>query len=127
MMDIIYELRKPINDVCEQMGWDGLSNSDWILLKHIIDLLEPFASYTQLVSADKHITFSSAVPCIEELNLHLEECTKITGLNLVSTAMLQDLIRRHDFMTNEHHPDFDSIYLLATCLDVNYRMFVLSD
>lgn len=127
VMDNMYTLRKPINDVGEQMGWDGLSNSDWILLKHIIDLLEPFASYTQLVSADKNITFSSAVPCIEELKLHLEECAKIPGLNLVSTAMLQDLIRRHDFMTDENHPEFDSIYLLATCLDINYRIFVLSD
>ncbi|KAI9556011.1 hypothetical protein GHT06_018572 [Daphnia sinensis] len=127
VMANMYSLRKPINDVCEQMGWDGLSNLDWILLKHIIDLLQPFASYTQLVSADKNVTFSSAVPCIEELKLHLEQFAKIPGLNLVSTAMLQDLIRRHDFMTDENHPEFDSIYLLATCLDINCRIFVLSD
>jgi hypothetical protein len=30
-------------------------------------------------------------------------------------------------MTDQNHPKFNSIYLLATCLDINYRIFVLSD
>ncbi len=64
VMDCLHELRQPVSQVCEELGWDELSNSDWIMLKSIIDLLQPFAAYTQLVSADKYVTFSSAVPCI---------------------------------------------------------------
>lgn len=78
VMDIMYTLRKPINDVYEELGWNALSHTDWTLLKQIVDLLEPFASYTQLVSGDKYVTFSSVVPCIEELKLHLEESAKVT-------------------------------------------------
>ena len=49
VMNDMYHLRKPINDVCEELGWDSLSYTDWSLLKNIIDLLEPFASLTQLL------------------------------------------------------------------------------
>ena len=127
VMNDMYHLRKPINDVCEELGWDSLSYTDWSLLKIIIDLLEPFASLTQLVSGDKYVTFSSVVPFLEDLKLYLEECAKVTGLNVVSEAMLDDLKRRHDFITDESHPEFDSVYLLATSLDVNYRIFHLCD
>jgi hypothetical protein len=127
VMNDMYNLRKPINDVCEELGWDSLSYTDWSLLKNIIDLFEPFASLTQLVSGDKYVTFSSVVPCLENLKLHLEESAKVFGLNVVSEAMLDDFKRRHDFITDESHPEFDSVYLLATSLDVNYRIFLLWD
>ncbi|KZS06422.1 Uncharacterized protein APZ42_030131 [Daphnia magna] len=97
------------------------------MLKNIIDLLEPFAAFTQLVSADKNATFSSAFLCIEELKLHLEKCSGITGLNGVATAMLEDLKRRFNFMSDERDPDFDGSYLLATCLDCNHRIHVIED
>jgi hypothetical protein len=127
VMNDMYNLRKPINDVSEELEWDSLSYTDLALLKNIVDLLEPFASLTQLVSGNKYVTFSSVVPSLENLKLHLEESARVTGLNVVSTAMLDDLNRRHDFITNENHPEFDSIYLLATSLDVNYRIFLLCD
>ncbi|KAI9562459.1 hypothetical protein GHT06_009892 [Daphnia sinensis] len=41
--------------------------------------------------------------------------------------MLADLSKRFDFTTEEDDPDFDCIYLLATCLDCNYRIFVIED
>jgi hypothetical protein len=46
-------LRHSINTICEEIGWDSLSVTSWRKLKSIIDLLEPFAAFTQLVSADK--------------------------------------------------------------------------
>jgi hypothetical protein len=61
------------------------------MLKNFIDLLEPCAAFTQLVSSDEYETFSSAIPCIKELKLHLENCSGMTGLNGVTTPMLEDL------------------------------------
>ncbi|KZS07318.1 Uncharacterized protein APZ42_028996 [Daphnia magna] len=113
--------------ICEELGWDGLSNSDWAMLKSIVDLLAPFALYTQLVSGSKYITFSAAIPTIEELKLHLEACAEVVGLNLVSNAMLVDLKRRFDFITVPSSSHFDPTYLLSTILDPNYNLFVINN
>jgi hypothetical protein len=93
--ECLHQLRKPVSQVCQELGWDELSNSDWIMLKSITDLLQPFAAYTQLVSGDKYVTFSSAVPCIEGVRLHLS--AESTGLNGVACAMLADLSIYHSY------------------------------
>ena len=64
----LLELQDSVTIVCEELDMDGLLNTKWKLLT-----IEPFASYTQLVSAEKIVTFSAIVPCIEELRLHLEK------------------------------------------------------
>jgi hypothetical protein len=69
----LLQLREHVKVVCEELGWDCLSNSEWNLLSRIEILLEPFASFTQLVSADRIPTFSSVIPCVEELKMHLIE------------------------------------------------------
>jgi hypothetical protein len=50
VFDRLTQVRKYVNEVWEELGLDGLSNSDWEMLKSIVDLLAPFALYTQLVS-----------------------------------------------------------------------------
>ena len=67
----LLQLREHVKVVCKELGWDCLSNSEWNLLSQI--LFEPFASFTQLVSADRIPTFSSVIPCVEELKMHLIE------------------------------------------------------
>lgn len=106
------------NTICEKMGWASLLVISWVMLKNFIDLLEPCAAFTQLVRSDVYATFTSAIPCIKELKLHLENCSGMTGLNGVTTPMLEDLKRRFNFMFDERDPDFDCSYLPATCLDV---------
>ena len=73
----LLKLRKSVSDVCVELEWDNLSNSEWKLLEVVDNLLEPFASYTQLVSGDSFVTFSAIVPCIEEIRLHLERVSKV--------------------------------------------------
>jgi hypothetical protein len=63
----------------------------------------------------------------EEFNLHLSRKSESPGLNGVAFAMLTDLTKRFDFMTKEDDPEFDGIYLFASCLDCNYRMFVIDE
>ena len=69
----LLQLREHVKVVCKELGWDCLSNSEWNLLSRIEILFEPFASFTQLVSADRIPTFSSVIPCVEELKMHLIE------------------------------------------------------
>jgi hypothetical protein len=116
-----------VNEVWEELGWDGLSNSDWEMLKSIVDLLASFALYTQLVSGSKYVTFSAAFPTIEELKLNLEASAEVVGLKLVSKAMLADLKRRFDFITVPSSSNFDPTYLVSTILDPNYNFFVIND
>jgi hypothetical protein len=74
-----------------------------------------------------YASFSSAIPCIKELKLHLENCSGMTGLKGMTTPMLEDLKRRFNFMSDKRDPDFDCSYLLATCLDCNHRIHVIDD
>ena len=67
----LFELKKEIKEVCDELGWDGLLASDWIKIEQILKLLEPFAKYTQLVNASSTPTLCAVVPIIEELKLHL--------------------------------------------------------
>jgi hypothetical protein len=125
--DRLIQVRKYVNEVCEELGWDGLSNSDWAMLKSIVDLLAPFALYTQLVSGSKYVTFSAAIPTIEELKLHLEASAEVVGLKLVSEAMLADLKRRFDYLNVPSSSNFDPTYLVGTILDPNYNFLVIKD
>jgi hypothetical protein len=127
VFDRLTQVRKYVNEVWEELGWDGLSNSDWEMLKSIVDLLASFALYTQLVSGSKYVTFSAAFPTIEELKLNLEASAEVVGLKLVSKAMLADLKRRFDFITVPSSSNFDPTYLVSTILDPNYNFFVIND
>lgn len=72
LLERLVRLRIHVTQICEELGWDSLPNTSWAMLGNLIRLLEPFASYTQLVTASKIPTFSAVVPCIMELQLHLE-------------------------------------------------------
>ena len=126
---------------------DGLLNTEWAALKKIVNLLEPFASYTQLVSAGKNCyvfgnstiyrgastsfrkgnkfsylcKFTSCVVFKNFLLQFFEENPSFAG---VCDAMKNDLNHRFDFMIDETMDNFDCLYLLGTELDPNYRLFV---
>ena len=67
----LWELRKAIKEICDELGWDGLLPSDWMKIEQILKLLEHFAKYTQLVTASSTPTLCAVVPIVEELKLHL--------------------------------------------------------
>lgn len=77
----LLQLRKEVKVVCDELNWDCLSNTEWNLISRVDTLLEPFASYTKLVSADLIPTFSSVIPCVEELKFHLAEVSYLKKPN----------------------------------------------
>ena len=123
----LFQLREHVKVVCENLGWDCLSNSEWNLLSRIEILLEPFSSFPQLVRKDRIYNFSSVIPCVEELKIYLIEvrfflmffshekleinffltsmisslifkASKTAGLIEISEALLDEMNRRFEFM-----------------------------
>ena len=43
------------------------------MLQSIVNLLQPFARLSSLLSGDEYTTLSCVVPAIVDLNIHLEE------------------------------------------------------
>lgn len=73
LIERLVELKIHVNAVCHESNWDSLSNTQWAICEKIVELLRPFAVYTQLISGDKVVTISSVAPAIMELELHLEK------------------------------------------------------
>ena len=67
------EVRNHLKVVLEEQGWDDLAASEWRMLQNVVNLLQPFAKFTSLLSGDEFTTLSCVVPAIMDLNIHLEE------------------------------------------------------
>lgn len=76
LLDRLIQLKSQVMAICEELSWNCLLNSEWTTITSVIKLLEPFASYTQLISADKTPTLSAVIPTIEKLRLHLMQQVK---------------------------------------------------
>jgi len=44
------------------MEWDNLPTSEWKTLENLCDLMEPFARYTDITSAEEYTTLSMIIP-----------------------------------------------------------------
>ena len=77
------------------MTWDGndLPMSEWRTLKNIVNLLQPFAKFTSLLSGEDFTTLSCVIPAIMDMNIDLEEvcsvymCTYVYALVCVPDYM----------------------------------------
>lgn len=72
LIERLLQLKPYLSEILAELEWDNLQNSDYKALENIRDLLEPFAKYTQLASAEDVSTISMVIPIIMELNLHLD-------------------------------------------------------
>ena len=61
------------------------------MLENYKQLLEPFAHYTNLESAEDMTTISTVISVLIELSMHLEEMGQKPDLAMVSGCMLCDL------------------------------------
>jgi hypothetical protein len=55
------------------------------------------------------------------------KASKTAGLREISEALLDEMNRRFEFMLDIRHPNFDIIFLLATALDPNLKIFVSAE
>lgn len=54
----LIQLKPHLTDILAQLEWDNLQNSEYKALENIRNILEPFAKYTQLASAEDVSTIS---------------------------------------------------------------------
>ena len=80
-------------------------------------LLDPYAHYTNLESAENTTTVSTVVPVLMELAIHHEEMSQKPGLAAISNCLLQDLTKRFKKVKDVQTVDFDLLYVAATFLD----------
>ena len=78
MVNRMIEVKDHLKNVLNEQRWDDLAASEWRMLQHIVNLLQPFAKFTSLLSADEFTTLSCVVPAIMDLNIHLEEVCYFT-------------------------------------------------
>jgi hypothetical protein len=73
LIERLLQLKKEVGEVANETEMDNLSNTDWKLLDNVKCLLEPFADYTQLLTATKATTISCVIPAVLTLKMHLEK------------------------------------------------------
>ena len=80
MLKRLIEVKDKLKAVLEEQGWDDLAANEWRTLTHVTNLLQPFAKFTNLLSADEFTTLSCVIPAITNMNIHLEEVCDCVGL-----------------------------------------------
>ncbi len=126
MISRLLLLKTELSSVLEELQWDNLPISHWKQIESMVELLKPFAQYTQLTSSEDTTSISMVIPVVLELRLHLEKMKSVHGLCQVVTTMLGELERRFENIINPTTADFDPLDVMCTFLSPGYRE-ILSD
>ena len=62
MLSCLIEIKNQLKVVLNELGWDDLVTSEWRTLKNIVNLLQPFAKFTSLLSGEDFTTLVSYPP-----------------------------------------------------------------
>lgn len=73
LIERFLQLKPAVEEICDKLKWNSLSNTQWNTLQSIEKLLKPFAAFTQLLSGSKTVTLSSVLLSVLELDAHLQE------------------------------------------------------
>ena len=73
MISRFISIKDHVNKILEELGWDGLTVSQWKQLRAIENLLQPFAHQTNVASSEYSTSICMVIPILKELDLHLKE------------------------------------------------------
>ena len=73
MISRLISIKDHVNTILEELGWDGLTVSQWKQLQTIENLLQPFAHQTNVASSEYSTSICMVIPILKELDLHLKE------------------------------------------------------
>lgn len=120
---------KIMRQMVESMDFleDIVDRSDLVLgslekavLRELVEVLEPFEEASDMVSGDKHVSISLALPCVLGLRKHLAEVTAQQCSGIVM-GLSQALERRLAGILE------DPLYVTATTLDPQFKLSWSSD
>ena len=73
MLSRLVCVKSQVKIVMEELGWNGLSVSQWKQIQIIVELLQPFAHATNVASSEDNTSIGMVIPILKELELHLKE------------------------------------------------------
>ena len=122
---VIIRVQDSLTKVLSEQQRDTIQPSDWLLLKDMHELLEPFAKITTLASGESYVTISSVIPCIHLMKRTLKKhIDKKSPLSRVAKDMLDDLEKRFNHYLDPKHEDHNPIYAVATLLDRRFKPLI---
>ena len=65
MISQLLGVKDHINAVLEELGWDGLTTSQWKQLCAIEELLQPFAHQTNAASSEDSTNICTVIPILK--------------------------------------------------------------
>jgi hypothetical protein len=83
----LLEIRCHVNTVLGEVGVDTLLNSEWTKLEEMVQLLEPFATPTDVIQTD-FMSLSLILPSLLDIQCHLQQ---FTAAKVVAIRMLSDM------------------------------------
>lgn len=121
MVKRLLEMKEQVNRVLSGLKVDTLLVAEWKRLEELSNLLEPFATQTDILQTDA-CSLSYAIPALLDLQCHLQgfpNCKTLTN------SMLVDMRCRFDFILNPDSPDFISIPAASCLLDPSVATVML--
>ena len=73
LLERLVEVKVHLEKVLKKMRLDGLQLHQWKVIENVVDLLRPFAEYTDLCGGENYTTISTVIPVLMELSLHLDK------------------------------------------------------
>ena len=123
----LLDVHSHVESVVSKLEWDGPQAHHWKAIESIVLLLEPFAEYTALCGDEDYTSISCVIPALIELELHLETMKSKYGLGSIASIMKAELERRYKSFLDPTNSEFQPIYVVATSLDLRYRVALSSD
>lgn len=113
MAQRLMEIKTSVNEVLAEMGIDTLLVSEWAKLQEMAELLEPFASQTDILQTDA-LSLSYVLPSILDLECHLQQFPSVSAL---TKSMLSDLRHRFSSILDPRSGTFNPLPVAACLVD----------
>lgn len=114
MIRRLLKIKVAVNEVLADMKVDSLLVAEWTRLEELRDILEPFATQTNILQSDSQ-SLSYAVPTVLDLNCHLQQFS--SSSSTLTGALLQELEVRFAFFLNPFSDNFNPLPAAACLLD----------
>jgi hypothetical protein len=121
MLKRLMEIRRELNEALADMNIDSLLIGEWAAVEELVELLEPFATHTDILQSDS-LSLFNLIPSILDLDCHLDQ---FPNAKTLTVSMLTDLRQRCTTIFQPNHSEFNPIPAAACLLDPTCASFIL--